>query len=130
MSSIKSFFNSYAPAVLWWLIVLVLICTPGQALPKLGSWADLVSLDKIIHVIIFAFMGYFFMRPVALTNRSIKEKRNIFIKITLAIALWGLTTEYIQEFWVINRTFDVYDSVADAAGALVAFFYGNRYLLR
>lgn len=128
--AIKSFFNGYTPAVLWWITVLVLICTPGQDLPKLGSWADLISLDKIIHVIIFGLMAYFFMRPVAAKNLSAAEKQRFFFKIAISVAIWGLATEYIQEFWVINRTFDLFDFAADATGAIAAFFYSKRFLLR
>lgn len=130
MTAIRTFFNSYTPAILWWLTVLILICTPGQDLPKLGNWADAIGLDKIIHIIIFGLMAYFFMRPVAVKELTSDQKRNIFLRTSIAIAIWGLATEYIQEYWVINRTFDVFDFFADAVGATVAFFYSKHFLLR
>jgi VanZ like family len=130
MITIRKFFNGFAPAVLWWAFVLVLMCTPGKDLPKLGSWTELISLDKIIHIIIFSFMAYFFMRPMALRGQSEDAKKQTFLKIAIAIALWGLCTEFIQRFWVEGRSFDLWDVVADSIGAFAAFLYCKKHFFK
>jgi VanZ family protein len=130
MISIKKFFRTYNPAILWWIIVLVLICTPGKDLPKLGSWTDLVSLDKIIHFFIFGLMGYLFMRPFALNDLSNDHKKRHFLKLAIALSIWGLTTEFIQHFFISGRSLDILDFVADTAGCFAAYVYCKNYFLK
>lgn len=130
MATIKSWFNGYTPAIIWWLVVLVLMCTPGKDFPDLGSWTEQIKLDKIIHIGIFSLMGYMFMRPVSIKNLPDAIKNNYFLKIAIAISLWGITTEFIQHFWIPGRSFDLWDWVADTLGSLAAYFYARKYLLK
>jgi hypothetical protein len=125
----KSIFNSFIPGVLWWIFVLVLMCTPGKDLPRLGSWTELISLDKIIHVLVFGLMVYLFSRPLYQKNLSNREKKQLFAKIAIASAIWGLTIEFIQHFWIPGRSLDILDFVADSLGCLLAYIYCKRYLL-
>lgn len=126
----KKIFNSYLPAIVWWFFVLALMCTPGKDLPDLGSWTDLISLDKIIHVTIFSLMAYLFMRPIAIKKMPAVIKQQSFLKIAISISLWGLAAEFIQEFWIEGRSFDIWDFVADSVGAITAYFYAKKYLLK
>jgi VanZ family protein len=128
MPANKSLSQSFIPAFLWWLIVLVLMCTPGYDLPNLGKWTELISLDKLIHIIIFGLMAYLFMRPVSKRDFEPSVKKQFFFKIAIAISIWGLTTEYIQEFWVPGRSFDIWDWMADTIGALLAILFSRKYL--
>lgn len=130
MRSFKLVFHSFLPAIIWWLVVLVLMCTPGKDLPELGFWAELINLDKILHVTIFGLMAFLFMLPIAARqNANSKQLKQAFIKIAICTAVWGLTTEFIQEFFVPGRTFDLLDFAADAVGGLLAYFLGKKYLL-
>lgn len=127
MNRIKSFFDTYIPAFFWWLIVLILICTPGKDLPKLGKWTELISLDKFIHVIIFGIMTFLFMRPLSKKNIDVQVKKQWFLKIAISVSIWGLVTEFIQRFWIEGRSFDMFDWAADSAGALLALFLCRKY---
>jgi hypothetical protein len=126
----KSFFNSFLPAIIWWLIVLGIMCTPGKDFPSLGSWTELISLDKLIHIAFFGLMAYLFMRPVAVRNIPTHRKKKIFIGIAIGCSVWGLLIEFIQHFWIPGRSMDMYDFLADSVGCCVAYLYSNRYLLR
>ncbi len=72
-------------------------------------------------------MAYFFMRPIAQKVISQSSKRLIFLKISIAIALWGLTTEFIQDFWIEGRSFDLWDFAADSIGAFAIFLLSKRF---
>jgi VanZ family protein len=130
MTSKKSLFNSYIPAILWSVLVLAILCTPGEDLPKLGSWTEYINLDKFVHIGIFGLMAFLFMRPGAKKDVATVIKKNLFLKIAIAVSLWGLTTEFIQHFWIPGRSFDLLDFVADAIGCFAAFAYCKRYFLR
>lgn len=128
MHAIKKLLNSYWTAVAFWLAVLVLMCTPGQDLPELGSWTEIINLDKIIHLLLFGTMTYLFMRPTFQRMENKAAAAPVFLKITLSVCIWGLTTEYIQQFWVQGRTLDFFDFLADSVGAFAAYFYARKYV--
>lgn len=125
----SSFFKTYVPAVVWTLFVLGLMCTPGKDLPDLGNWTELIKLDKWLHALFFGMSAFFFMLPLLQKSLPKKELQQRFLKITIAICIWGFCTECIQYFWVEGRTFDPYDAVADAVGAILAYFLAKKYLL-
>lgn len=125
----KSILNSFIPGIIWWLVVLVLMCTPGKDFPSMGSWTELISLDKIIHVSFFGLMVFLFCRPLYQNEGSKASKRQLFLKIAVACAIWGLTIEFIQHFWIPGRSLDIYDFVADSLGCLLAYLYCKRQLL-
>ena len=121
--------NSFVPGIAWWLIVLGLMCTPGKDFPSMGSWKELIQLDKIIHIVVFALMVFFFNRPFAEKNFSNIEKKQLFLKITIACAIWGLTIEFIQHFWIPGRALDLYDFFFFFLGCYLAYRYSKRNLL-
>lgn len=59
-----------------------------------------------------------------------QDKINLFIKITIATVVWGITTEYIQKLFIEGRQFDLVDWAADSAGAIIAFFVSRRFFLK
>ena len=130
MTTKKSFFNSYIPAIVWWFVVLILMCTPGKDLPELGSWTELISLDKLIHIGVFGLLAYLFMRPVAIEDISVTIKKQSFLKIAIAGSIWGLTLELVQHFWIPGRSMDLMDFVADSLGCVLAYIYSKKYLIK
>ena len=130
MTTKKSFFDSYIPALVWWFVVLILMCTPGKDLPELGSWTELISLDKLIHIGVFGLLAYLFMRPVAIRDISVSIKKQTFLKIAIAGSIWGLTLEFVQYFWIPGRSMDLMDFVADAVGCMIAYLYSKKYLIK
>jgi hypothetical protein len=126
---ISNIFKTYVPAVVWSLIVLGLMCTPGKDLPDLGDWTELIKLDKWLHLLFFGMSAFFFMLPLFQKNIPKRQLQQRFLKISIAICIWGFCTECIQHFWVEGRTFDPYDAVADAVGAILAYFLAKKYLL-
>ena len=130
MTAKNSFLNSFIPAIIWWLVVLILTCTPGKDFPELGSWTELIKLDKLIHTGIFGLMAYLFMRPISVRDISASVKKQIFLKIAMACSIWGLTIEFIQHFWIPGRSMDIMDFVADTIGCILAYIYSKKYLIK
>ncbi len=94
-------------ATAWTVIILVLCLIPGNNLPEVKLWEH---TDKLIHFTLFfvlqmlwgaAFPAYKF-------------------KILLLASVYGIAIELIQHNYIPFRSFDVWDWVADTAGALVA----------
>ncbi len=121
--------KKFIPGIAWFFFVLVLLCLPGSDIPTVEGWINKIYLDKWVHVGLFTILAFLFMLPFIRTTLSIKEKWHYLLKIAIAVSLWGLTSEFIQKFFIPGRSFDLFDWSADSLGALIALlFCRNRYL--
>src|SRR4051794_12969833 len=112
--------SKFIPAIAWFIVVLVLICLPGDDIPS-NNLLSLIHFDKWVHTGIFGLLALLFMLPVARSPNGSKEKLQYFITIAIATSLWGLATEFIQKYLVFGRSFDLFDWAADTLGALCSF---------
>jgi len=109
------------PGIAWFFVILILISIPGYDLPKIDNWLIEINYDKLIHTFLFAVLAYLFMRPVMRSALAGREKWNWLIRITLAAILYGITTEYIQKFFIPGRSFNLTDWLADALGGIFLY---------
>lgn len=103
----------------WALLILVLCLLPGSALPS-WQWADLISLDKLIHALIFGTL------MVLLTNGFLGQEETTFLyrnavpaALVITIA-YGCTMELLQQIPELGRRGDWLDVIANTIGALGA----------
>lgn len=116
--------SKFYPGIAWFFLVLIAVCIPGYDLPKVDKWLIEINFDKLIHVGLFAVLAYLFMHPLIKSSLPQSEKRNYLIKIAIATIIWGITTEFIQKFFIPGRSFTLGDWLADGLGGIVALFYG------
>ena len=117
------------PGVAWFFIVLILMCLPGEDLPP-TDWLHINFLDKWLHTLVFGFLVFLFCWPFHKSVFNGTERRYYFIKITIAVSLWGLTIEFIQKYFIPGRSFDLLEWVADSIGALTTFFICRRIFIK
>ncbi|MEO6550591.1 MAG: VanZ family protein [Ferruginibacter sp.] len=113
-------FSKFIPGIAWFFVVLTLLCLPGQDIPS-NNLLSKIYFDKWVHTGIFGLLALLFMLPLALSAMDKKLKWQYFIRIAIATSLWGLTTEFIQKYWIPGRSFDLFDWAADSLGAFTAF---------
>jgi VanZ family protein len=118
--------KNFIPGIAWFFLVLILICLPGKSLPHASSFLDKIFFDKWVHAGLFGMLTFLFLRPFTFAN--IENKKTIAIKIVMAIIVWGLTTEFIQKYFIPFRSFDLWDWAADSAGAIAAYIYMKNKL--
>ncbi len=122
-------YKKFIPGIAWFFLVLILICLPGDDLPKADDWMSAIFFDKWVHAGLFSILAFLFMMPFCKSNLTHKNKWVIIIKIAIAIIVWALTTEFIQKFFIPGRSFDLWDWVADAVGVLLALYVCKRFYL-
>jgi VanZ family protein len=110
----------FIPAVIWFLVVLLLMCTPGKDLPDTKLF-KIIFLDKAVHFACFALLVILFYYPIGKTDATLNSKINYLIRLAVAGIIWGITTELIQRFFIPGRSFDLFDWLADSLGAIAAF---------
>jgi len=104
----------------WTLFTILLLCLPGSMVPGTGIFA-MKNLDKVVHVLMFAlnvlFWGWHYETSAGRDSRNLKL---IFIAATAIMIILGIVMEYVQKYFIPNRSFDGYDIVADIVGSALA----------
>jgi VanZ family protein len=115
-------FKKFIPGIAWFFFVLVLMCLPGKDIPNI----EVVYFDKLVHTGVFGLLAILFCWPFYNSTFNNKERLQYFIKIAFAVSLWGLTTEFIQKYFISGRAFDLRDWAADSIGALIAYLFCKK----
>lgn len=59
---------------------------------------------------------------------TIKLKK-AFLIVTLLTIAYGVAMEFVQRYFIVNRSFDMGDIIADAAGSIAGYFLSSyRYI--
>ena len=103
----------------WTLFTILLLCLPGSMVPGTGIFA-LKNLDKIVHVMLFGMNVLFWGWHYETSDREARQLKLIFIAATAIMITLGIVMEYVQLYFIPNRTFDGYDIVADIIGSVLA----------
>lgn len=106
----------YVPLA-WSIVTQILLSIPGNLLEGTGMF-HIPQLDKVAHVGLFGGLSllwslFLYYRK----NAGIKT----FLLVTIAVSIYGVAIEYYQLYFIPMRSFDVYDIVADACGAICGF---------
>ncbi len=107
------------PAIIWSVIIFLLLAMPPLNINQ-EKPLELSGLDKTIHFLLFGIMVWlwgYYQKTISANGKKIVWPLIITTLITTA---YGIIMEYVQD-WV-GRDFDVWDMVADGAGAVTAFF--------
>ena len=114
-------------AILWTSIIIFLLCMPGSQVPKTaGSFTFPPGTDMAVHVVLFAVLHVLWAR--SFQRGFISSEYSI--RIGSFIVAFGIVMEFIQYFFVPNRSFEWEDIVADILGVVIGHFYLNLYAKR
>jgi hypothetical protein len=119
-------FYYFLPGVLWFGIILFLICMPQSKVPEIDFWwIELMRPDKIIHAMMFGIQSLLFILPLKKTKSNSSAVKKRVIGISILVIFWGLATECIQLI-VPGRSFEWLDWLADSVGVLIIMIYFLR----
>ena len=119
----ESHVKMFIPGIVWFFLILVLMCLPSADIPDLGSWFDKMYFEKWGHCGMFRVLTFSFIYPVTKLTLNQKVKRKTALKIAIGACLWGLTTEFIQKFLISERSFDLLDWAADSLGVIIVYIF-------
>jgi len=110
----RSIWYSFAPSVVWFLIIVVGSLLPSPKVP------DIDVSDKWIHFVFYAIFGFLlFLSTLTYTksaNSCVARWRLVLIIGTLA----GFGIELIQHYLIYGRQGELLDVLANTLGLLVA----------
>jgi VanZ family protein len=119
--------KGYLPAYGWFLFTTVLLLLPGSAMPH-ETWLSKIYFDKIAHLFFFGMMVWLFCRGCFTQNDEGKKtaacyRRCIFYLVIFIV--YGIAIEFIQKYFIPNRSFEIGDIMADTAGAFSGFLFSK-----
>ena len=126
MNKTKRFFT---PAILWSVFSIILLTLPGSVLPK-ENWLDKIWADKWAHIILFAILVILWIRTFHEQHPEKNAQKKKILWLALSGIVYGIVMEFVQKYFIPNRSFDVGDIVADAVGCLAGFVYGIRRYIK
>lgn len=121
-------FRRFIPAIAWFAISLILLCLPGSAIPKY-PWLTVVHADKWIHITLFFILCLLFTWPFRLSSLDSSKRKQSFLLILFGGIAYGTLMEFVQKYWIPNRSFELGDIAADSVGSLLAYWYSVRRFL-
>ncbi|HNU14401.1 MAG TPA: VanZ family protein, partial [Chitinophagaceae bacterium] len=105
---------AYLPLIGWFIISTFLLTMPGDDLPS-EDWFSDISLDLWIHAGMFLGMVFLWCWALFKTKGNKAPLLKSFVWITVACLAYGITMEFIQLYFIVNRNFSYSDISADAA---------------
>lgn len=114
--------HSYAliAALAWSILIFILLIIPGQEFPRTPR---VPFFDKIVHFFLFGVQVFLWC-----SYNNKKFTRKLFPIIFLLSSLYGIGMEYVQKYWVVNRSFEIEDIVADIAGSFAGWLVYRYYV--
>lgn len=117
-------------AILAWLILCTILLTlPGSSFPS-ENWMGDIGLDKWIHIFLFGVMAFLACWTIFKSSKKPGKNRLYFIVAGLLCIAYGVIMEYVQKYYVPNRSFDVGDIIADSVGSVIGTVYSIRRYIK
>ena len=118
----------FAPAILFFIITVILLTLPGTSFPK-SHLFDIPYFDKWVHIGMFSILCILFSLPFK--NRSISRSQKVqwIWLITILGIGFGISMEFVQKYWVANRSFELGDIAADSIGCILALLFSYNKLI-
>jgi VanZ family protein len=113
-------FWHFLPAISWFLVSLVLLTLPGSVFPH-EDWYDKIQMDKWIHISLFFGLCFLFAYPLVKYGLKANVLLPWLLLITAVAVAYGVIIEFVQRDFIPNRSFDVWDILADTIGCVLAF---------
>jgi hypothetical protein len=115
-------------AFAFFVLATILFLLPGSSFPK-QNWLtpilNFIWFDKWVHVSIFIALVYLWCRAFFHRISLVARKKNFLFILTLFIA-YGIFIEFVQQRFILNRSFEVFDIVADTSGAVIGFVLASK----
>lgn len=83
---------------------------------------DFYQADKLVHIFMFFALSFLFSFAI----RNSAKKYSLILMIAVGGIIFGIAMEFVQKYFIPNRTCDVEDMIADGIGCLTAYFWWRR----
>jgi VanZ family protein len=119
---------SFLLASTWLIISTILLSIPGTKFPK-DDWLGKIWFDKWVHIGLFGLLVYLWCWSLVNNRKDAGRLSTGFLLIALGAFGYGVLMEFVQKYFVVNRSFDGEDIVADGIGCVLGLLLARgRYI--
>ncbi len=104
------------PAVLWFILIMVLLSLPGKSFPTIQIWRP----DKLAHIGLFGMQALLLWVALAFEKQSDRDLRKALVLAVALTGLFGFLSELYQHIFT-TRMADIYDVLANWVGIILVF---------
>jgi len=119
------FFKSNKLGIIWSLVIIVICIVPGSNDPGM-SFLNSLGVDKVIHGFIHLVLVNTLVSGLLKQTTFFLTKGKAFFIALLYSLLLGLLIEIVQSKFILGRSGDVYDILANAIGAIVGVLLHSK----
>ncbi len=120
--------NALPLAAVWLFVLTLLLILPGSSFPH-ENWMSKISLDKWVHIFLFSVLVLLWVTGLGRRSPDKFAFRKMAVIVCLAAIVYGIMMEFVQKYWVPNRSFELLDILADTGGSLAGYFIAmGRYI--
>jgi len=117
------------PAIGWLILSTVLLTLPASAFPKEKWYTQIPMFDKWVHIGMFCIMAGLLCWGIYKKKTFPRKLENDFVIMGVLCLIYGIAMEFVQRYFIPNRSFDMGDIIADGAGATAGVLYSfKRYV--
>jgi VanZ family protein len=102
----------YFAPIIWGLFIFILCAIPGKNLPQY-SWAELFSVDKMVHFTLFFILILLLKKAWLLTSDGMHSQN--LLAITIGV-IYGGSLELMQSYFYTDRSGSWFDFLANGIG--------------
>ncbi len=127
--SLNNIKPSFLFPLLWLLISTLLLTIPASAFPK-ENWLEKIWFDKWVHVGMFSIMVFLWCWATLRLNFEKEKLKRVFILFAFICLAYGIGMEFVQKYFVANRSFDTGDIIADGVGCFAGLLFCMRRYIK
>lgn len=118
------FFRNFWKSLVWALLILYICIMPAREIPEVG----IINADKAVHSVVYGILGLLLI-PGLLKQTTFQSLRCFACSWSFVLcSFYGGILELMQHFFILDRTGDWFDFIANALGAfLVSAFAAVKY---
>jgi VanZ family protein len=118
------------PFGFWFVVTTILLVMPVSA-DEEESWITNIPLyDKWIHAFLFMILSVLLCWGIYKIRGGSSKLRTYFIWIGIGCLLYGIAMEFVQKYFVPERSFDGGDIIADGIGAFAGSFISMKRFIK
>ena len=120
--------SSFYVPISFFILTIILLVIPGSQFPK-AKLFQIAGLDKVIHIGMFFLLTLLFSHPFKHASTTNTKKKIYFLQIAALALFYGIIMEFVQKYFVPNRSFEIADILVDGIGAAIGYVASRRYFL-
>lgn len=121
--SLKSFLKYNWPSILWAAFILVICLMSHRHVPRV----TIPHFDKVVHCSLYFILGVLTFYGWTRQKKFPALRANTVIKVILLLMLYGLTIEILQGTLTPDRSFDLWDELANSTGAIAGVWLAKVF---